>query len=91
MAFIFIGRGGHTPSKSGYKRTLQLKSNLIRITQDQAGRPSAMTILAANIMLFIYLFKNVYDQEACYEKEAGLELAFLFLSFFLRNFCDSFW
>ena len=37
MVFIFIGRGGRTPSKSGYKRTLQLRSNLIRITQDQIG------------------------------------------------------
>ena len=37
MVFIFIGRGGRTPSKSGYKRTLQLRSNLIRITEDQTG------------------------------------------------------
>ena len=52
-SFIFIGRGGCTPSKSGYKRTLEIKSNLIRITQDQTagqtGWPSAMPILAANI------------------------------------------
>jgi len=25
IAFIFIGRGSHTPSKSGYKTTLNLK------------------------------------------------------------------
>ena len=37
MAFIFIGRGGRTPSKSGYKQILQLRSNLIRITQEQTG------------------------------------------------------
>ena len=51
MAFIFIEQGGRTPSKSNYKRTLQIKSNLIRITQDQiglTGRPSAVPILAAN-------------------------------------------
>ena len=55
MAFIFIRRGGRTPSKLGYKRTLQLRSNLIRITQNQTGqtgRPSAVPILAANSIIF---------------------------------------
>ena len=53
MAFIFIGRRGRTPFKSDYKRTLQTKSNLIWITQDQTdltGRPSTLLILAANTM-----------------------------------------
>ena len=42
MTFIFIGRGGRTPSKSSYKRTLQIRSNLIQITQ------CTLPILAAN-------------------------------------------
>ena len=39
VAFIFIGRGGRTPSKSGYKRTLNYNSNSTRITKAQTGRP----------------------------------------------------
>ena len=37
VAFIFIGRGGHTPSKSSYKMTLKYRSNSTRITQTRAG------------------------------------------------------
>ena len=50
MAFIFIEQGGRTPSKSNYKRTLQIKSNLIRITQDQTGL-TGWPILTANTVL----------------------------------------
>ena len=46
MAFIFIGRGGRIPSKSGYKRTLQIKYNLIRITQDQTGLTGRSSVVA---------------------------------------------
>ena len=40
MAFVFIGQERRTPSKLGYKWTLQIKSNLIRNTQDQTGQTS---------------------------------------------------
>ena len=38
MVFIFIGRGGRTPFKSGYKWTPNYRSNSTRITQDQTGQ-----------------------------------------------------
>ena len=40
VEFIFIGRGRRTFFKSGYKRTLQLRSNLIRITKDHTSLTS---------------------------------------------------
>ena len=40
MVFIFIGRGGRTPSQSDYKRTLNYRSNSTRITQAQTGLTS---------------------------------------------------
>ena len=66
MTFIFIGRGRRTPSKSGYKQTLQIKSNLIRITQDQTGltgRPSALPILAANMPALPFAGEHSIDAD----------------------------
>ena len=67
MAFIFIGRGGRTPSKLDYKRTLQLRPNLTRITQDQTGltgRPDRSAFSSANF--------GCQHMPPCYQKLAYL-------------------